>query len=157
MEDIQERRNGVKKTGKFILILTFSIILVILIASGFAMYAWAKYVNQHNSSAEAEVARWQFDCKILETTQREEVNNFAITRTDDNRNVQDLTLAPGTSGEFVIEINATGTETLLTYNVNIELENRPTNLKLFSDSSKTEEIKVNSNIIDLNRIYVFNR
>lgn len=48
----------------------------------------------------------------------------------------------GTSGEFIIEIDATGTETLLTYDTKITFTNKPANLKFYEDIEKTQELIV---------------
>lgn len=53
-----------------------------------------------------------------------------------------IQLLPGTSGEFIIEIDATGTETLLTYDIKITFTNKPANLKFYEDIEKTQELIV---------------
>lgn len=53
-----------------------------------------------------------------------------------------IQLLLGTSGEFIIEIDATGTETLLTYDTKITFTNKPANLKFYGDSEKTQELIV---------------
>lgn len=152
MRDTKEINKNGNKTIKLIIISILIIVLISLIG-----FAYARYRTMLNGSTSAEVAKWSFNYKILETAQREEVTNFAVTRTDENTDVQDLTLAPGTSGQFIIEINAAGTETLIEYNINIEMQNKPTNLKFYYDSSKTEEIELEDDCLVINRIYVFNR
>ena len=48
-----------------------------------------------------------FKCRVVDNTKKIEINNLAITRTDNNKKVQASKIAPGTSGEFMIEIDAT--------------------------------------------------
>lgn len=48
-----------------------------------------------------------FDWRILDSTQTIEVDNFAVTRKDNNFYVPQNIIAPGTSGGFVIEIDTT--------------------------------------------------
>ena len=51
-------------------------------------------------------ADFVFDWRILDATQTIEVDNFAVTRKDNSSYVNSSTIAPGTSGEFIIEIDA---------------------------------------------------
>ena len=128
------------KTIKFIIISILIIAVISLVG-----VAFARYVTMLNGNTQAPIAKWSFDSKILDSTQTEEVSDFSVTRTDDNDDVDPNTIAPGTSGEFIIEIDATGTETLLTYDVQITFTNKPTNLTFYSDSQKTNAIIIANN------------
>ena len=44
------------------------------------------------------------------------------------------TIAPGTYGKIDIKVDTTGTEVLLQYDLNISIENCPTNLEFYSDA-----------------------
>lgn len=48
-----------------------------------------------------------FNCRVLDGTKTIEIDNFAVTRNDNDLRVAQNTIAPGTSGVFVIEIDAT--------------------------------------------------
>ena len=84
-------------------------IAIVLLIAVIALigFAYAKYITRLNGNAQAPVAKWSFDYRILDGTQTEEVSDFSITRTDNNSDVNSETIAPGTSGEFIIEIDAT--------------------------------------------------
>lgn len=90
------------KTIKFIIILILIIAIISLIG-----FAFARYITSMNGNASINTAKWSFNYKILDSTQTEEVENFAVTRNDNNTDVDSSTIAPGTSGEFIIEIDAT--------------------------------------------------
>ena len=47
-----------------------------------------------------------FNCRVLDGTKTLEIDNFAVTRKDNSPQVVPNTIAPGTSGEFMIEIDA---------------------------------------------------
>lgn len=130
---------GRKKIGilkkVIILILTLSIVMLV----GFA---YAKYITRFNGTTTAYIAKWSFDYRILNNTQTKEISDFSITRTDNNSDVDSSKIAPGTSGQFIVEIDATGTETLLTYETKMTFTNKPKNLKFYSDSNKTQELVV---------------
>lgn len=87
-----------------------------------------------------EIAKWSFNVDF-NMPQTSGIYNFASTRTDNNfSNVQEGTIAPGTYGEFEINIDATGTEADLVYEISLNLIDKPTNLLFYSDSDKKEEI-----------------
>lgn len=93
-----------KKKGRLLKYAILLCILAVIIA--LVGYAWARYVSSQNGTATAQIAKWSFNSKIFDGTQTEEVENFARTRTDGNTEVDDETIAPGTSGEFIVEIDA---------------------------------------------------
>ena len=117
------------------------LILIILILSVVGVYAWAKYQAVVNGTTTAQVAKWSF--KLVDgITETSDIIDFAFTRTDGYGKVAAGKLAPGTYGQFEIGLDARGTETILEYEINVALENKPRNLKLYSNSTKTEEIEV---------------
>ena len=126
-----------------IIIVTLIILLCATVAID--LIATAKYQTTVGGTATASVAKWSF--KVLdgieETT---DVIDFAITRTDSNTNVPNNKLAPGTHGQFEIGIDASGTETMLKYTIDVTLENAPRNIKFYSDSEKTQELTIDNNV-----------
>lgn len=125
-----------------------TLILIIFVASAIGIYAWARIREKFSDTATAQVARWSF--KIVDgVAETSDVIDFAVTRTDTNQDVTEGNIAPGTYGEFEIGIDARGTETILEYAIEVALTNKPTNLKLYSDSGRTAEIEVTDDIISL--------
>lgn len=58
--------------------------LIITIALGFTIFAWAKYNSLNKGQALADVAKWYF--KVTGNSEQSADNiSFAITRTDNNR------------------------------------------------------------------------
>ncbi len=132
------------KTGIIYNIIIVLLILIIAVSSCIGIFAWAKYTSSINGTASAQVAKWSF--KLVDgITETSDVIDFAFTRTDGYEHVEAGKLAPGTYGKFQIGIDARGTETILEYIIEVELENKPTYLKLYSDEAKTEEILVENN------------
>jgi len=140
-----------KSIGSNILIIVLIFLAIASVCGG--LFAWAKYQSTIQGTATGETAKWSF--KVNGGT---ETFNFAITRTDSNTSVKSGVLAPGTYGEFDLEVDASGTETSLTYTIQALMEDKPTNLKFYSDEAKTNEIKVVNNkfiiekYIDLNNV-----
>lgn len=141
----KEKTNKTLSMYNFVIVL---LILIITISSCIGIFAWAKYTSATDGTATAQVAKWSF--KLVDgVTETTDVIDFAITRTDGYGKVVEGLLAPGTFGEFQIGIDARGTETILEYTIDVELENKPTYLKFYKDAEKTQEISVIDNKLTL--------
>lgn len=137
-------KEATTKKVKSTYIVIVLLIVTITIVSSIAIYAWAKYSSFFGGNTEAQIAKWSF--KLIDgNTQTTDEIDFVTTRTDQNTQVKQGQLAPGTSGEFEIGIDARGTETILEYNIELNLADKPTNLKFYLDSEKTTEILVEDN------------
>ncbi len=142
----------IKKKNKILKVIVILIILILLVS--LIGYGWARYISSKEGDATAQVAKWSF--KVVDgVPETEDVLDFAITRTDSNNEVKEGKLAPGTYGEFKIEIDATGTETNLTYEIMINLKNKPKNLKIYKDKNKKEEINVENNMLDIKKFLTY--
>lgn len=94
---------------------------------------YSKYTNVVSGDGETQVAKWSF--KVNEQTEE-----FATIKLADTYDASTLTkgkIAPGTSGSFDIDIDATGAEVGVKYVVDFEDEtNKPTNL-IFKSGNKS--------------------
>ena len=136
-----QQKEKTSKSSAWSNLLIILLIAIIMVISSIGIFAWAKYTSAIDGTATAQVAKWSF--KVVDgVPETSDVIEFAVTRTDGYKHVEEGKLAPGTFGEFQIGIDATGTETVLTYTIEAELTNKPTNLKLYADSAKQNEIKV---------------
>ena len=136
-----QQKEKTSKSSALSNLLIILLIAIIMVTSSIGIFAWAKYTSATDGNATAQVAKWSF--KVVDgVPETSDVIEFAVTRTDGYEHVEEGKLAPGTFGEFQIGIDATGTETVLTYTIEAELTNKPTNLKLYADSAKQNEIKV---------------
>lgn len=136
------------KTGIIYNIIIVLLILIITVSSCIGIFAWAKYTSSISGTATGQVAKWSF--KLVDgVTETTDVIDFPITRTDNNTSVAKGRLAPGTYGQFEIGIDASGTETYVQYTIKAELNNKPRNLKFYSDSEKTKEIEVVDNVLSI--------
>ena len=136
-----QQKEKTSKSSALSNLLIILLIAIIMVTSSIGIFAWAKYTSATDGNATAQVAKWSF--KVVDgVPETSDVIEFAVTRTDGYEHVEEGKLAPGTFGEFQIGIDATGTETVLTYTIEAELTTKPTNLKLYADSAKQNEIKV---------------
>ncbi|MBE5805323.1 MAG: hypothetical protein E7313_01175 [Clostridiales bacterium] len=127
-----------KSIGRNILIVVLILVTIASVCAG--LFAWAKYQTTINGTATGETAKWSFKADGNTTT--DEID-FAITRTDNNTSVVEGKLAPGTYGEIPVEIDATGTETMVEYSIVVALTNMPTNMKFYSNPERTNPISIN--------------
>ena len=137
-----DTNENIKKNNKVLK----AIIILVLIVTSIALvgYAYARYITSQSGDAEAQVAKWSF--KVVDgDASTIDVLDFPITRTDNNQEVDRNTIAPGTYGKFEIDIDARGTETILTYEIKIGFTNKPVNLKFYSDEAMTNEITLDNN------------
>lgn len=124
MENQKQR----KSVGTIVLVVLLLIVTVLSLV--LATYAWARYTTVEHNNATATVAKW--DVSFTPGT-------TVFTKSYDH--VVSQRLAPGTRGEFVMEINSNETEVSYEYGIKIkELKNKPTNLHFFADEDCTEEI-----------------
>lgn len=114
-------------------VLALALTLVTTCLTGGTM---ARYVTEVTGAATATVAKWSF--KANSQTQ-----NFTVNLTDTTLNgkVADGKIAPGTDGSFDISIDADGSEVALDYTIAFSnMENKPSNLKFYSDPNFKTEI-----------------
>lgn len=125
VQNSRKQRKSIN-TIKTILILILIIDAVAVLAS-IGIFAWARYITTEQGTASAQVAKWSFTVTGSGTTQSGDVE-FALTRTDNETDVQSGTIAPGTYGSLPITINTTGTEVDLIYDIVVTITNCPQNI-----------------------------
>ncbi|MBR4261319.1 MAG: hypothetical protein IKQ33_05160 [Clostridia bacterium] len=103
------------------------LIAVTMVTSAVGLFGWSKYIAAQSSNATAAIAKWYFNLKTGEYTQNGP-QLLSLTRTDNKEHVEEGKLAPGTSGILPIIVDTTGTETDLTYDVTITINNCPRNI-----------------------------
>ena len=99
----------------------------------------ARYVTEVTGSATATVASWSFKANENDTTFNAiDLSSTAYTKETLKENV----IAPGTSGEFTISIDGTGSDVGIAYDVDIKASTNPSGGTKLPTSLKfsTEEI-----------------
>ena len=106
------------------IILAIAVLLCILLAF-IGGQAYAKYITEIKGNGIAEVATWSF--KVND--QKEHIREIKLASTYNNETLVNNKIAPGTSGNFNIIVDATGSEVGIRYNIVFSDEaNKPTNL-----------------------------
>ena len=106
--------------------------LVLLFALGTGGYTYAKYRTSEKGNGQAEIAEWSF--KVGKET--EQITNIKLSNISDSSTLVDGKIAPGTSGQFFINIDTTGSDVGVDYAVKfINEKNKPSNI-VFSYAGK---------------------
>lgn len=116
------------KTTDYLII----IVLIIIICASYIAFTSAKYASKETESDTAYVAKWSFvdgDSSTQLTLKADETLY---------PNLKSGTIAPGTSGNFDISLDASGSDVGVQYEISIAPEagkTLPTGLKILLDSS----------------------
>lgn len=115
--------NKKRKIMSVIIIVT----LILIIAAG---YTFSKYFQSVQGRATATISSWSF--KANAGDENKKLGEIVLKPTNGNK------IAPGTSGEFQIKVDSTGSEVDVDYSVNITQENLPANMR-FKIKNKTQD------------------
>ena len=140
------KQTATKTRNKPIIIL---IALLLITAIAFSMYAYAKYKTTLTGNGTAQVAKWSF--KVNGQTQTIPDIDLATTMKKVN-NVAENKLAPGTEGSFDLNLDATGSEVAIDYNIKLVVTEKPTNLRFYTDSSYTKEIASTDGVMNVSGV-----
>ena len=113
------------------------------------MYAYAKYKTTLKGNGTAQVAKWSF--KVNGQTQTIPDIDLATTMKKVN-NVAENKIAPGTEGSFELNLDATGSEVAIDYNIKLIVTEKPTNLRFYTDSSYTKEITSTDGVMNVSGV-----
>ena len=120
-----------EKNKKIIKILCAVLLLMTL---GMTGYTYAKYVTQEKGNGSADIATWSFR---IEKDENEDVKTIRLADTSNKETLLNGKIAPGTSGQFYLKINAVGSEVAVDYKVTFGNEkNKPDNI-IFKYDGKT--------------------
>lgn len=119
------------------ILLVVSVLLIILLLTGAGGYTLAKYASQEKGIGNAQVANWSF--KIDKEGASTKV--VSLVNTADKNTLVNGKIAPGTSGEFSIKLDATGSDVGVDYLVGfLNEENKPKNLTFTCGSKSAKSL-----------------
>ena len=140
------KQTATKTRNKPVIIL---LALLLITAIVFSMYAYAKYKTTLTGNGTATVAKWSF--KVNGQTQTIPDIDLATTMKKVN-NVAENKLAPGTEGSFDLNLDATGSEVAIDYNIKLAVTEKPSNLRFYTDSSYTKEIASTDGVMNVSGV-----
>ena len=101
------------------------IMLIMLLITGAGGYTYARYMSQEKGTGSADIANWAFEI----TKNGEETKTINLTSTATKSTLVNGKIAPGTAGEFIIALNAIGSEVSVDYKLEFANEkNKPDNI-----------------------------
>ena len=116
-----------KKNKKIIGGLVLITIILVIFLSGYTFARYYKSINAGGTSA--SIARWSFGSK----------NEKAII------NLSEEKIAPGSSGQFEIEVDATNSEVDVDYEILVsEEKNIPTNMKFYAKTKDEKGVVIST-------------
>lgn len=124
-----------KKANKLNFKITLLVIVLIAVVTilSLSWYAYAKYITSLKGETSADIAQWNFN--VTAGNSENLVIDLAKTRySTDTYSVDRSTVAPGTSGELILNINANLTDVSLEYDIDLDISEVPQNLIFYSDS-----------------------
>ena len=135
-----------KKQNLSFMLLVLLLISAIVCILSFGIATWARYRSVVGNNVVAQIAKWSFKVNGEE----EQFANINLADTIAFEHVETTKIAPGTYGSFDLDIDARGSEVSLDYYININVAEKPTNLKFYSDSTHTTLIPISAD----NKIYL---
>lgn len=118
-------------------IISALIILTAIIISFIGGQTFSKYVTEVSGEGVANVAKWTFKVNDNES----QLQSINLASTVNNETLINNKIAPGTSGDFQIKIDATGSDVGINYKVNfVNEKNKPQNLVFTYDDEKYENV-----------------
>ena len=132
---------------KIISICSICILILIVTIIGIA---YAKYVTTLHGITEAKIAQWSF--KVNGQSNENFTINLADTIIENQQqaNVEEGFVGPGTSGKFTIELDGTDSDVSLVYNIGLDINNEkiPENLIFYYDEQYKNAIYHDEDFID---------
>lgn len=99
--------------------------LIMLLLTGAGGYTYARYMSQEKGTGNADIANWAFQID----KNGEQTKNVILRNTVSKQTLVNGKIAPGTSGEFSITLDATGSEVGVDYTLSFVDEiNKPENI-----------------------------
>ena len=99
--------------------------LIMLLLTGAGGYTYARYMSQEKGTGNAYIANWAFQID----KNGEQTKNVTLRNTVSKQTLVNGKIAPGTSGEFSITLDATGSDVGVDYTlVFIDEKNKPENI-----------------------------
>lgn len=115
--------NNLRKEDNFMnkkRIIAISAIITTIILSFLTGSTFAKYLTEYKTTASLQIARWSVSEDFLVNGVSKKSENINLATTYNPETLVNGKIAPGTSGTFGVQIDATGTETGINYEIKID-------------------------------------
>lgn len=113
------------KKKKILLTVAIILILIVLVAAG---YTFSKYYQEIKGSASTQIAAWSF--KANAGNDNASITDIVL------KNGSEEKIAPGSSGNFQIKVDALGSDVDVKYSVKVSEEKLPSNMIFYIEGNK---------------------
>ena len=137
--------NMKEKNNLFFMILIILLISIIMCISSFGIATWARYRSIIGNNIEAQIAKWSFKVNGEE----EQFADINLADTIAFEHVEKTKVAPGTYGAFDLVIDGSGSEVSIEYYIDINITDKPTNMKFYEDAQFSNELQIVDNKIQI--------
>ena len=96
------------------------VIIALIILSFLTGSTFAKYLTEYKTTASLQIARWSVSEDFLVNGVSNESQKINLATTYNPETLVNGKIAPGTSGTFGVQIDATGTETGINYEIKFD-------------------------------------
>ena len=141
-----------KKNGILKAIIIMILIGLIITVIGFA---YARYIQTKNGNTQVQIAQWNFNV-TAGSSQNLNIDLADTRYANDTTEVDRTTVAPGTKGALVLNIDATGNQVSLEYDIDLSLTQVPENLIFYSDAEMTNAFLKENGAIHLDGYFLAN-
>lgn len=122
-------------------LIIIAVIVLLCLVGILAGSVLAKYISVLQANGEAQIAKWSFENDFKNNGEAVTNSQIQLQNTYNKESLVNGKIAPGTSGDFSIEIDARGSEVALEYMVKFKekegKEEKPSNLKFSLDDGRT--------------------
>lgn len=101
-------------------ILAISAVIALIMLSFLTGSTFAKYLTEYRTTASLQIARWSVSESFLVNGVSKTSENINLATTYNPSTLVNGKIAPGTSGTFGVQIDATGTETGINYEIKFD-------------------------------------
>ncbi|MCI8486290.1 MAG: hypothetical protein HFJ20_04215 [Clostridia bacterium] len=101
-------------------IIAISAIIALIILSFLTGTTFAKYLTEYKTTGSLQIARWSVSENFLVNGVSKTSENINLATTYNPKTLVNGKIAPGTSGTFGVQIDATGTETGINYEIKFD-------------------------------------
>lgn len=105
-------------------------LLLAIVAGGIGIRTYAKYVTSLDKTASVTVAKWRFESDNTSKTL-----SFALGNTYDPTTLVNNRIAPGTSGNFTIQVSNENSEVGVDYEISFLKSDLPAGITLTTDTT----------------------
>lgn len=114
-----------RKRRRIVILLIILILLIVLLF----IPSLSKYLSEASSVFNADISRWEIKVNTQSIKDKQDFSQVFVPKVDYNENIDSGVIAPGSSGNFTIQIDFTNVDVSAVYNINLITKDENSKLK----------------------------